>query len=150
PPNQTLERRAVEERHHGSVVAQLPVPLVPPVVGIVDRDVPVLEVPEAEAPAFDEDVVGGADADREDRGQSIAENAEAVVLEVDGGEEQERADQGEDPAGEQEEYLGRKVVAVLAGEPALELFTLAQVIELGVALDGARDLEARRTEEPDV
>jgi hypothetical protein len=141
PPEHALERRAVERveivnRMH------LPQPLGQPEIRVVDGAVRRLQ----RAQSFDATVHQGEvdrgdhDAQRQEHG---ADDMREYVVQLDGGEVEQREQKNAHPTCEEEQADGSKVIPILGRKAAAQRLPRPEMVELGVTLDGARNLETR-------
>ncbi len=148
PQDDGAEGGAGEEAHNGRI-RQFPVALVPPEGDIVDgRDLR-LELAEAEACPFHEDVEGNGDGARQhDRGEQCDICPFRIVVQraVPDGERHEQCR----PLHGNEHHRGREVVAVLVRKARTAIVVADALDQLLVALDHARDFEGRRAQEADI
>ena len=133
----------------GRLDGQLPVALVPPEVGVVDRAVERAKPAELRAGSLDHRAV--RDGERQHQRDRACGRHHAEIPEQHDRAGSEHGDANEvDPPAQQEQANRHGVVPVLGAEAPAALGPLTQLVEAAVTLDRARNLEARRAEQPDV
>ena len=141
-PDQRFERRPVEEGHPPALDLQLPVPLVPPEVGVVDRAELGPEPPEPRHEVLDADGNQEAHQQHHDERRGEGEETEPVG-QLEGGEQGQQAQRRLEPPDEHQEGHRAQVVLVLGREDPAEPGGVRVLLERGVPQDRAGDLERR-------
>src|SRR3989441_10922842 len=147
PPDYVLVRRAIErveivKRMH------LPEALGQPEIRVVDGANRRLQW----AQRFDATVHQGEvdrgdhDAEREEHG---ADDMREYVVQLDSGEVEQGEQENAYPTREEEQAYGSKVIPILGRKAAAQRLPRPEMIELGVTLDGARNLETRGAQQAD-
>src|SRR6266540_1576124 len=147
PPEHVLEGRAIEGVEQVNRM-HLTEALGRPEIRVVDgADGRLQRVPRFEAAVQEGEVNrGDHDARREEGG---AQRVWQHLVELEGGEVEDREAEDSHPAGEEENADGSKVVPVLCRQAAAQRLPCPEMVESAVTLDGSRNLEARRAQEAD-
>src|SRR5213593_4653607 len=147
PPENVLERRAVERVEIVNRI-HLKQALGRPEIWVVDGTD---RRPHGMQPidaAVDQGEVdrGDHDAEREEHG---ADDMREYVVQLDGSEVEQGEQENAYPTREEEQADGSKVIPILGRKAAVQRLPRPEMIELGVTLDGARNLETRGAQQAD-
>ena len=139
-PYQRLEGGPVENRHVSAIGLQLPVPLVPPEVGVIDGAELRLQPPGPEHEVLDAD--GGQHANNEHDDERSADCQETKsVRQIEAGKCHQYRKRREDPADKQQERHRTQIVPVLGREVTAEIGAVRMPLGKGVPQNRAWDLE---------